>query len=90
MEVGPPKRRRRSSSARTPFSLKFAPVTEATLALFRDFFITDLVYGTLPFTMDHPVTEESGTWQFLVEGAYSVTPIGEDAYQIDAEMELLS
>lgn len=89
-DVGPGKRRLRSTATVTPFSLVFAPVTEAMLEDFSSFFTATLGMSVLSFDMDHPITGTSQTWRFSAEDAYNISPIGDDAYQIEVALELLS
>ncbi|UWQ77397.1 hypothetical protein [Leisingera sp. M658] len=89
MDTGPSKRRRRTTAAPQVFSLTFAPVTEAALAEFEDFFRDDLAGGVLSFTMAHPIYETERTWRFKDEETYSGDPIGEDAYQLQMVLDLM-
>lgn len=65
-ETGPPIYRRRSTANGSLASLQWK-FSKAELALFRTFYETDLVDGTLPFTMEHPTTDVVYSWAFDTE-----------------------
>lgn len=64
MQVGPPKRRRRSSADVVDYA---APVqfTGAQVATFRTFFSTTLAGGTLPFDLPDPTTGATVSMMFV-------------------------
>jgi hypothetical protein len=62
-EVGPPMHRRRSTATGTVAGATFK-MTKAEMAAFLLFYHGDLVDGTLAFTWDHPITDESHQWVF--------------------------
>ena len=90
MDTGPSKRRRRTTAKRSPVSLVFAPVTEKAADGFELFYAEDLAQGVLSFQMLHPIYERPATWRFSIEDAYTISPIGEDAFQLQISLELLS
>ncbi|AHD12140.1 hypothetical protein [Phaeobacter gallaeciensis] len=90
MEIGPSKRRRRSTGKRSEASIVIAPVSEANLQEFEDFFANDLAQGVHSFRMLHPIYERPAIWRFSLDGAYSVNPIGEDAHEIEVQLVLIS
>jgi len=65
-EVGPPKYRRRSTAKgwMTNTTWRFST---AQLASFKTFHETTLKDGSLPFTMNHPVTKTNYSWMFASE-----------------------
>jgi hypothetical protein len=90
MEHGPAKQRRRFTAAPQPVSLTFAPITEAVLGEFEAFYRDDLSFGVLAFEMEHPVTGLARQFRFNQDGEpWQFFPIGDDAYQLGVELELL-
>ena len=89
MDAGPPKRRRRTTARRAPVSLVVSPVTEAAFEAFEEWFAVDLGQGALSFTMAHPISDAVMTWRFVLDGAYSAVPVGENAIEISLSLELI-
>jgi len=56
MEVGPAKVRRRTTSGVRELTAEVQPLTSAERSTFESFFVTELRYGSLPFTWVHPLT----------------------------------
>jgi len=87
---GPANQRPRTTAAARPVSLVFEPVSQSALAVFDAFYESDLGYGALAFDMPHPITDEIRSFRFVQEGEpFGVVPVGVDAYQISASLELL-
>lgn len=74
MDIGPPKRRARTTAAMRNASVTWALWTDAQLDAFEAWFSDDLMMGALSFTMLHPRTQASRLWLFK-EG-YQITPDG--------------
>lgn len=67
MDVGPPKRRLRTTSGNTGHQYNFM-MSVAQLATFRAFWEDDVKFGSIPFTLDHPSTGVSALeFTFAVE-----------------------
>ena len=63
MDVGPAKKRRRTTANVGKFKMKWE-LTLAQVATLKTFYITTLASGALSFDMDHPITGVSGTFRF--------------------------
>ena len=81
MEVGPAKRRRRTSTAPQAFSGKIERLTLSQLETFKEFYRTTLGYGALSFDAADPLTGETHSYAF--NGPYSV---GVHRNKIDATL----
>lgn len=90
MDAGPAKQRRRFTAAPRPVALAFEPLGARDLARFEAFVERDLAGGALAFEMVHPLTDLPGRFRLVAgDGAWSMAPIGRDAWRLDVEMELL-
>jgi hypothetical protein len=74
-DVGPPKMRRRSTAVGILTSVAFR-MTNTQLSTFDTFFVTTLVDGTLPFSMNHPRTAASYNWMFVPDESPTIQRIG--------------
>ena len=81
MDVGPAKRRRRTSTAPQVFSGKIERLTVAQLVTFKSFYRTTLGDGALSFDAEDPLTGE--THRYAFKGPFSV---GVHRNKIDATL----
>lgn len=81
MDVGPPKRRRRTSAAPEAFSGKIERLTQVQLATFKQFYRVTLGGGALSFDAADPMTGETRTYAF--DGPYTV---GAHRNKVDATL----
>ncbi|WP_043774703.1 hypothetical protein [Roseivivax isoporae] len=88
MEYGPPKRRRRTSSAPARFEGAIRNLDLALLAVFESFHAETLLDGALSFTATDPLTGETRTYAFA--GPYTVEPYRKIACTVSAQLEILS
>lgn len=86
MDVGPPKLRRRSTSAPTSFAGSMF-LTTAQAATFETFYKTTLAHGTLPFTWYHPRTRASVDMTFV--GDPELIPQGGGEWLLNLTVEIL-
>ena len=82
VSMGKEKRRRRYTSEREIFNGSII-VDGTDYAVFKAFFDTTLVDGTLPFEHDHPITGTTTDFEFL--GPYQLTVQGGTYYRIDLQ-----
>jgi len=68
-EVGPPKRRRRSSVSSDLLSWEMYANAAERVSL-RNFYRSDLADGVLIFKRKHPATNDMATFQFAAEPQY--------------------
>lgn len=86
VEVGKPKRRRRSTSSDAIGRASFV-MTGAQLATLTEFYRDDLADGTLPFSWTHPVTGLAAEWEF--EEPFSEENFNLDAYRVTCSLRLI-
>jgi len=86
MDVGPPKSRRRATSAPTPMHWRIY-MTKSQTEVFDEFFNTTLEGGSLTFTKDHPRLETSQTFKFTGQPRY--TPASGLSYYADMDVIML-
>lgn len=87
MDMGPPKVRLRFTATMTTYSVSWQ-LSGSQVSTFESFFITDTLYGAIPFTWTQPRTGSTVTARF--SGAtYQVSSIGHDLYQVSAKLEVL-
>lgn len=89
MEVGPPKRRLRSTTPLTKLSGTLE-LDETQFGTFRTFIETTLVYGTLSFNF--PDYINSTTMEVVLDintggDLYGITQSGNHTYKIDLKLE---
>ncbi len=89
MSTGAAKRRPRSTAGLVPFSLTFAPVTEAAFEEFIDFYMVELSMGALAFEMPHPILGGARQWEFDDEGAYDVSGLGDGVVSVNVNVVML-
>lgn len=85
-EVGPGKRRRRSTARTKLWGLQFF-MTATQLATFESFFEDDLKDGALSFNWVDPA--DSTTWSLLfdADNPYSVTPVSGVEFLVSCNFE---
>lgn len=88
-EVGPGKRRRRSSVRMMLVSATFR-IDGSQLSTFETFFRSTLADGTLVFQWADPVDGGSYLWQFDKSEPYRVSNKGADIYDVSCRLERLS
>ncbi|APZ53749.1 hypothetical protein [Salipiger abyssi] len=81
MDVGPAKRRRRTSAAPEPFAGKIDRLSQAQLAAFKAFYRVALADGVLSFDATDPLTGETRRYAF--DGPYQV---GAHSNKVDATL----
>lgn len=86
MEVGPPKRRRRSTAARRPITGKMH-MTDAQVEILDAFYEDDCGSGALPFTWTHPRTGAAATFYFKAQTPPKYANIGGDEWEVSIELE---
>lgn len=86
MSAGPAKQRRRFTAAPRRMPGRIAYLTADDLAVFEDFYATDLQMGALSFTATHPVTQVEEVFRFT--GGYTVEPRGV-GFTVTATLEIL-
>lgn len=84
MDVGPPKVRRRSTSAPRPLSLVIR-CTTAQIDLLDGFYTGDCREGSLPFDWKHPRTGAATTYMWGAPPAY--TPVFGDYWEATLKVE---
>lgn len=90
MDSGPAKQRPRFTAASRTVGLVFDGLTAVNLGAFEAFFEVTLAMGSLDFEMPHPINDVARRFRFIGDGdPYSIAPIGEDAYQVSCNLELL-
>jgi len=85
MDVGPPKARRRATSAPRPIKCR-QHMTAAQVVTFDTFYVTTLKSGSLPFEWQHPRTGSTVNFMFTEPPSY--TPIGAEFY-VDMSLEVM-
>lgn len=90
MDSGPAKQRPRFTAAPRNVGLVFAGLSGVNVAAFEAFYEVTLSMGALDFEMPHPISDVTRRFRFISDGEpYSISPIGEDAYQVSCNLELL-
>lgn len=89
MELGPPKRRRRSTSRRDRISGQITLDNNTQYETFMDWFTITLKDGTEYFYFNDPVTAAQMVVSF-VNGAPEIRDIGFQAYSVSLTMEIIS
>jgi hypothetical protein len=87
MDVGPAKHRRRATAVARPVVYPIFLETSALVDILLDFYETDLIGGTLPFTHDHPRTGVADTL-FRFTGAPEIVPRGL-GFQLELPLEIM-
>lgn len=88
-EVGPGKRRRRSTVRQILVECVLS-LSLAQRATFETFFRDTVADGSLPFTMVDPVDGSSRTWLFDASEPYVLTPQGATHWRLTLKLEQLS
>lgn len=89
VDIGPAKKRRRTSAGVVKFSLSFL-MTSTQLATFKTFFETDISYGAVKFTFPDPASQVSSDFRIdLGEGAPRVEPLSGGQYKVSFAAEKL-
>lgn len=87
MDTGPAKVRRRFTAAAIPFKVRWM-LNASQVEDFRNFFRNDVYDGSLSFMMEHPRTGDSTEFRFdLGQGPPTITPLGNDEYEVSAALE---
>lgn len=86
-EVGPPKRRQRTSVATARLSWE-QHLTQTQFAALKTFYETTLLNGTLPFTRTHPSTGSTVTMTFLAPPSRR-NVMGADIYRVPFSVRVL-
>jgi hypothetical protein len=86
VEVGPPKLRRRISSAGRLINNTLL-LTVAQRATFMTFYETTTKNGSLPFDWDHPIDGTPKTWMFEEEPAISL--ISGNVFQVSLKLRIM-
>jgi hypothetical protein len=86
-EVGPPKFRRRNTANGSSAGLTWK-FTKAQLATFLTFYTTELKDGSLPFNMEHPITDEVHSWAF--ESEPEISSVTRHAHTVSAQLRRLT
>jgi hypothetical protein len=86
-EVGPPKQRRRSTASGSLASATFKMSREALISFMR-WFREDVKDGSIPFTMDHPMTDEFLSWTF--EEPPSVTSTTRNMHMVSVRLRRIT
>lgn len=82
-DVGPEKRRRRTTRGRKVVSCQFL-MTGAEVAVLDTFYETTLQDGALAFDWDHPRTDVNKSWAFTEP--YDLVCVGPDDYRITVKL----
>jgi hypothetical protein len=82
-DVGPGKRRRRSTARSQIMPVKFN-MTEAQRAVFKAFYEDDTADGSLPFTWTDPFEDESASFYFETEPV--TVPLAADVYEVSFQV----
>lgn len=85
MEVGPPKRRRRTTKSVDIMSCSIT-VDAAEYATFENFYDTTIAAGTIPFIFNHPIKGTYAEWKF--DGSFRASSLGAGIFQISMTWEL--
>ena len=72
VDLGPAKRRRRSSKTRR-YVRTDIELTGTQLAVFETFYETTLTSGTLSFDWEHPTTDQTAEFRFLAKPVWTLT-----------------
>lgn len=86
MDSGPAKVRRRTTTDIRRFTMVFM-MTQAQVAIFDTFLLTDLKNGSLSFTMMHPRTEATVTMRLVQQPVYVC--VGGTEWNVTLELEQL-
>lgn len=82
MDVGPPKRRRRSTLEYETIRVAFVLSIEQ-IVTFRAFFTDTLKAGTLPFVFKHPIDGDDQRAQIVLsDPPYSITAVSGAIFQL--------
>lgn len=89
VDIGPAKKRRRTSAGVVKFNLGFL-MSSAQLATFKSFFETDISYGAIKFTFPDPTTQVNADFRMdLGEGGPRVEPLSGGQYKVSFAAEKL-
>lgn len=85
-EVGPGKRRRRSTARFKIMSMVFT-MTTAQVADFEEFYEDDCEDGSLPFDYIDPIGGASASYRWRTDDPYSVTSLGAGNWSVAINVE---
>jgi hypothetical protein len=88
--VGPGKRRRTSTLAPQPISMRLDGITEAQRLSFESWYATSIAMGALSFTMDHPWKDTEMTVRFDLSNGFEWSNFGELDYSLTMNLEILA
>ena len=89
MDKGADKVRARFTGATKLYAGSTDSMTTTQTLVIEDFYGTDLVTGSLPFTATHPRTGVTETFRFLAPPDYVYEQNSDDLYRVRLSLEIL-
>lgn len=88
MDSGPAFQRQRYTSSVEPIQGSIW-VTKGQYQTFKNFYVTSLAQGSLPFNWVHPITEETVEMQFDVSNPPRISAKSGILFRVDMNLEVL-
>lgn len=85
--VGPGKRRRTTTLAVRPLSMRLDGLTEANRATFETWYANTIAMGSLSFDMPHPFDDATINVRFDLSNGFEWSPFGRALYSLTLNLE---